>query len=219
MSIIAGLKQLGAQLNGRSLRERVFILLTGLVILLVLWDALLLQPLRRERSDASIQLQQVAQRQSDLATSLATLEAESRRDPNQELRLREQELQTDINTLSARISTLHGGISNPRQSLTTLATLLADRSGLSLVTLENLPAEPLTNREGDTPVATGLYIHRVRLVLDSNFHGVLDYLSLLNDLPGGVFWESFELSVPEWPTNRAELILYSIAAGDAWLGV
>lgn len=219
MSMIAGLKQLGAQLNGRSLRERVFILLTGLVILLVLWDALLLQPLRRERSDASIQLQQVAQRQSDVAASLATLEAESRRDPNQELRLREQELQTDINTLSARISTLHGGISNPRQSLTTLATLLADRSGLSLVTLENLPAEPLTNREGDTPVATGLYIHRVRLVLDSNFHGVLDYLSLLNDLPGGVFWESFELSVPEWPTNRAELILYSIAAGDAWLGV
>lgn len=218
MSLTRGFKQLSEQLNGRSLRERIFLLLTGLVIMLVLWDALLLQPLRHERTEAATQLLQVTQRQTELAVNFTALQAESHRDPNRELRQREQELQTDIRVLTERINNLHGGISNPRQSLTTLAALLADRSGLALVTLENLPAEPLTSGD-DNPVATGLYIHRVRLVLDSDFNGVLDYLSLVRDLPGGVFWESFELSVPEWPTNRAELILYSIAAGDAWLGV
>lgn len=219
MNLSASLRQISQQLNQRSLRERIILLVTGLVIMLVLGDVLFLNPLRRERAETVAQLQQVAERQAQLAASVAELEKEARRDPNKELRQREQQLQTDINLLAERINTLHGGISNPRQSLTTLATLLANRSGLSLVALENLPAEALTGGDDKHPIATGLYIHRVRLVLDSDFNGVLDYLRLVKDLPGGVYWESFELSVPEWPTNRAELILYTIAAGDAWLGV
>lgn len=219
MNLTANLKQLSQQLNQRSLRERIILLITALVVLAVLCDTLFLHALRRERAEAAAQLQQVAERQAQLAASVARLEAEARRDPNKELRQREQQLQADISTLAERINTLHGGISNPRQSLTTLAALLAQRSGLSLVTLENLPAKPLTSGDEQHPVATGLYIHRVRLVLDSDFNGVLDYLQLVKDLPGGVYWDSFELTVPEWPTNRVELILYTIAAGDAWLGV
>jgi MSHA biogenesis protein MshJ len=65
----------------------------------------------------------------------------------------------------------------------------------------------------------GLFVHRVRLVIESDFGGIRDYLGLIEDLPSGVFWDSLKLDVPAWPANRAELVLYSLALDDNWLGI
>ncbi|MFW5927548.1 MAG: hypothetical protein ACOCSR_05795, partial [Wenzhouxiangella sp.] len=98
-----------------------------------------------------------------------------------------------------------------------LARLLAERPGVDVVALENMPAENLDGEAGN-PVP-GVYIHRVRLVIESDFGAVADYLDQIRALPEGVYWESLQLEVPGWPLNRVELILYSLAFADNWLEV
>ncbi len=211
------IRQVGDTVNGLSIRERGLLLLVVFAVIFLIWDMSMMRPLTERQEQVQHRLEEVRERVSGLTTSIQQLATERSVDPNIELRVRQETLTDEINQLQARISELHGGIAEPRESIGILAGLLAERSGITVRTLENLPAEPLRGTGGE-PVP-GIYVHRVRVVLESDFAGVGAYLERVAELPSGVFWESMTLDVPEWPANRVELVLYNLAFSDTWLGV
>lgn len=205
------------RINGLSLRERAMLMVAVLAIVFLFWDAVIMSPIRDRQQSAQEQLGQVRDRVAEVSQSIQVLARNRQGDPEAALRTRQTELRQRIGELEARLQTAHSGISSPRHTVDTLARLLADRPGLALVELENLAPTPLTS--GSTANETGIWVHRVRLLVDTRFEGALDYLALIEALPEGVYWESLTLDVPDWPTNRVELILYSLALDDAWLGI
>ncbi|MCC5864966.1 MAG: type II secretion system protein M [Wenzhouxiangella sp.] len=213
----ARLNQFAERINGLSLRERGLLALAVLAVILLLWDALLMNPVRERQQRVQTELEQVRERVSGLTGSIQTLAVERAQRPDEALVQRRLALLSEIEFLEQRLLQAHGEVGDPRQSLSLLAGLLAERAGLNLVKLENLPAQVLTGIE-DQPVP-GLFVHRVRLVLDANHEGIRDYLALLAELPTGVFLESMHLTVPDWPRNRVELILFSLSLDENWLGV
>ena len=217
MKAMDRLRQIGDTVNALSIRERALLLLVVFAIIFLAWDMILMRPLTERQEQVQQRLEEVRERVSSLTTSIQRMAAGRAVDPNVELRARQEALTDEIDQLQARISELHGGIAAPRESIGILAGLLAQRSGITVRTLENLPAEPLRGTAGE-PVP-GIYVHRVRVVLESEFAGVGEYLERVAELPAGVFWESMTLDVPEWPVNRVELVLYNLAFSDAWLGI
>ncbi len=217
MSAMARIRRLGDTVNALSIRERALLLLVVFAVIFLIWDMTVMRPLTERQEQVQQRLEEVRQRVSALTTSIQQLATERAVDPNAELRARHATLNEEIDELQSRISRLHGGIAASRESIGILAGLLADRSGITVQSLENLPAEPLRSTAGE-PVP-GIYVHRVRVVLESDFAGVGEYLERVAELPTGVFWESMTLDVPEWPANRVELVLYSLAFSDTWLGV
>ncbi|QOC23839.1 type II secretion system protein M [Wenzhouxiangella sp. AB-CW3] len=216
MTLKVRLKQLAERINALSLRERALLMLTALAVVFLLWDTFLMRPVSERHERAQEQLSTIRERVDSLTDSIQELAGERRRDPDAELRQRHEQLTTEIEALESRLSRMHGGVATARQSVTVLASLLGERAGVDIVTLENLPAEPL--RAGDNELS-GIYVHRVRLVIESDFDGVRDYLAMVDTLPAGVFWDSMRLTVDEWPTNHTEIILYSLALDEEWLGI
>ena len=217
MSPTARLRRIGDTVNALSIRERALLMLVVFAVIFLAWDMTVMRPLTERQEQVQQRLEEVRNRVSTLTASIQQLATERTVDPNAELRARQDTLTGEIDEFQSRISELHGGIAAPRESIGILAGLLAERSGITVRTLENLPAEPLRGADGE-PVP-GIYIHRVRVVLESDFAGIGNYLERIAELPTGVFWESMALDVPEWPTNRVELVLYSLAFSDNWLGV
>lgn len=213
----ARLNQLAERINGLSLRERGLFALAVLAVILLLWDALLMNPVRERQQRVQAELEQVRERVSGLTTSIQALAVERAQRPDEALVQRRLALLSEIEFLEQRLRQAHGEVGDPRQSVSLLTGLLAERAGLNLVKLENLPAQALAGID-DQPVP-GLFVHRVRLVLDANHEGIRDYLALLAELPTGVFLESMHLTVPDWPRNRVELILFSLSFDENWLGV
>lgn len=213
----ARLKRLGERINGLSLRERGLLLLAAFAVIFLAWDLIAMQPLGQRQESARAELENVRQRVDDLTRNLQRLANERGRDPNRELATERDELIAEIDTLEQRLAERHGGIATPEQSISVLAGLLAERAGVDIVELENLPPGRIESAAGN-PVP-GLFVHRVRVIVESDFDGIRDYLDRTAQLPSGVFWESMDLEVPEWPTNRIELVLYSVTLDDRWLGV
>lgn len=217
MTFRARLRRIAERINALSLRERALLLLAVFAVIFLIWDFAAMQPIRERQERVQDQLEQVRDRVGRLTTSIQQIAAERTRNPNAELEQRQARLEDEIRELENRLADIHGGVSGPRQSVSVLARLLGERSGVNLVELENLPVETLDNESG-IPLP-GVYIHRVRLVIESDFDGVGDYLDRIRQLPPGVYWESMQLDVPDWPVNRIELILYSLAFADNWLEV
>lgn len=217
MSFRARLRRLTERVNALSLRERALLLLATCAVIFLLWDFAMMQPIGERQQSVNDQLDQVRDRVSTLTGEIRRLATERTHNPNAELESRREQLHDEIADLEAGLNEIHGGVSAPEQSVDVLGRLLGERAGVRIVELENLPVEPLTDRLG-TPVG-GVYIHRVRLVVESDFSGVREYLERVRDLPEGVFWDSMRLSVPGWPDNRVELVLYSLTFADNWLEV
>lgn len=211
------IKALGERINGFTLRERGLLFLAVLAAVFLLWDLVAMSPINQRREVAQAQLEQVRDRVGNLNASIQAMVKNRQGDPNAELAARRDSLEREIAELETRINTLHSGVSSPDRAVRVLARLLADRADLTVVSLENLPSSPLL--AGGSADDAGIFIHRVRLVVESDFDGILGYMALIENLPEGVYWESLKLEVPDWPTNRVEMVLYSLALNDGWLGI
>lgn len=217
MTFKARMRRLAERVNALSLRERALLLLAVFAVIFVLWDMTAMQPVSDRQELVKQQLETVRERVSALTTGIQRLATERARDPNAELEARRAVLENEIREMHQLLDTAHGGIAAPRQSIAVLAGLLGEQAGVSIVELENLPVQSLLGQTG-RPVP-GIFVHRVRIVIETDFDGVGSYLGRVNNLPPGVFWESMELTVPGWPVNRVELVLYSLTFDDNWLGV
>ncbi len=215
----ARLNALGERINGFTLRERGLLFLAVLATVFLLWDVVMMSPISERQESTQEQLEAVRGRIAGLNDSIQSMVRERQRDPNAELTARRDTLQQEIAALEQRINELHSGVSSPNRAVHVLARLLEDRSNLSVVRLENLPSQPLLGDGLENGGQAGIFVHRVRLVVESDFDGVLDYMALIEELPKGVYWESLVLEVPGWPANRVEMVLYSLALNDGWLGI
>jgi len=217
MTLRARLKHLTGRINALSLRERALLMLAVFAVIFLIWDLTTMQSLNQRQEQVRTELQNVRDRVSNLTQSLQRLANERAVDPNRELLRERDALEEEIDVLEDQLAERHGGIARAEESVAVLAELLARRAGVSIVELENLPPARLESAAGN-PVP-GLFVHRVRVVIETDFAGVRNYLERTANLPRGVFWESLEVSNAQWPTNRVELMLYSVTLDDRWLGV
>lgn len=215
MTLRQRLQKIEDRVNALALRERALLLLAALAVVFFLADTFMLRPLDQRREDSRRLLEQTSDRVAQLSSSVEQLASQQRNDPNAALIAERNSLQQRMQAISSELAQLDTGLLGPGEMLGLLHRLLADRSDLRLVSLDKMPAEPL---DPESTVGS-IFVHRFSIVFESDFSGLLGYVRLIENMPRGLYWESLKLSVPEWPTNRAEVVLYMLALDEDWLGV
>lgn len=215
MTIRQRLQKIEDRINALALRERALLLLAALAVVFFLVDTLMLRPLDQRRQESRRLLDQTSDRVALLSSSVEQLASQQRTDPNAALIAERSSLQQRIQTISSDLRQLDTGLLEPGEMLALLHHLLADRADLTLLSLDKMPTEPL---DPESTVGS-IFVHRFSIVFESSFSGLLDYVRVIETMPRGLYWESLKLSVPEWPTNRAEVVLYMLALDEDWLGV
>lgn len=210
-------KRLAERINSLSLRERALLAVGVFAVVFLLCDLFLMKPTRDRQARVQTELEQVRDRVGQMSSMIQQIATEGASDPNIELRARVEALELETGALENRLGSSFGDIAEPRQALDVLTGLLADRNNLTVIVLENAAPEALSGNAGE--LIAGIFVHRVRLVVESDHAGVRDYLGLVSNLPDGVYLESMDLSVPDWPINRVELVLFSLTLDSDWLGV
>ncbi len=211
------LDQISERINGLSLRERALLLLAVLAVIFLFWDSFVMNPLRQRQASVQTELEQVRERTAEVTASIQLMATRPDDDEQQRLLQREQALSDEIAHLQQRLDQEFEGAVSPQHAVAVLAGLLEGQSGLSVTEVENLAAEPLSGPNGAE--VSAVFVHRIRVVVEGDHASLRRYLQRVEGLPRGVFLESLELSVPEWPTNRIELMFYSLTLDERWLGV
>lgn len=212
------------RLDALSLRERQLLGTAFLLVVVVLWYTLLMEPLAKRR--------QVLMEEMDAdSVSIAALEVETAafvaagaEDPEAELLRQKALLEADIGRLDQRLGQMTGDLINPQQMVLVLEEMLKRCSQLSLDRLQNLPAEALLEQDAGKSVQTrddqlNLYRHALRMELTGNYLQALAYLQLLEELPRKVFWQNLTLTVEEYPTASIRVTIYTLSLKKDWIGV
>lgn len=195
-----------------SLRERAFVMLAVLGVLLASWDSLLMEPLRRTQVELQAQLASASQFGVNPQDTDAS-------DPRQLSITRAGELQTRAQRLDAQLATTTSGFVSSQRMIELLHDVLNAQGRLDLVSIRNLPVTALIPAaEADAP-ARPPYVHSIEIVIDGEYADILGYLSALEALPWKFRWSALDLATLGYPRNRVRLELSTLSLDSTWLGV
>jgi MSHA biogenesis protein MshJ len=194
-----------------SLRERALVVLALLGLLIVCWDTLLMEPLRRARLGFESELAN--------AGSFGSVGDVDVSDPRQVNIKRAGEMQTQLAGIDAQLTSTARGFVSADRMIEVLHDMLDRQGRLDLVSIRNLPVTSLVLAPEAGAEAQPPYVHSIELVIDGQYGDILDYLAALEKLPWKFRWTSLDLSTAGYPRNRVRIELATLSLDSTWLGV
>ena len=195
------------KLNALSPRERLLITVTTLTFIVAIWYLVVLEPLSREATDTKKRLSELQER---LLTANDTLE-------EQVLRLTGDgaEQQREMTALLNQLEQ-DSDLIEPDQMARILEGMLMRQTDLSLVHVQNLPAEAIqVDDEEGAPV---FYRHGLEIEVEGSYSAAVDYLMAVEALPWHLYWQLLDIEVLEYPRNRIRIEVATLSLDEEWIG-
>ena len=226
MILRARLVKLLQQVDALTLRERLAVAAALLVVIGGLWEAALAAPLTARKLAAVERIEQMRSRLAELDAALNTAAdgIGSGMSGNVE---RLEALRERVADGAEAMRLLTTDLVDPGQMRFVLEDLLRRGGRLELVSIANLPVEPVLARasseaSSDTVNARGaalLYRHGLVLELEGNYLDCIAYLQSIENLPWRLYWSSLSLRTERHPLSRISIELQTLSLEEDWIGV
>ncbi len=200
-----------------SAREKVLIVLCGLVTVVMLLFTLVLEPKLNEVNSNDKQLRNSKLTNQQTEIEILRIQAQLKKDPNAEIDQAISQLLTESQHLSMQLSEIIEHLITPSQMASLLESVLEQQSGIHLVSLQTLPAEPITE-DKEASQYSGYYVHPVRMELTGDYFSIASYLTKLEGLPASYYWRSFSYNVEDYPKAKLVLEVYTLGSREEFIG-
>lgn len=201
-----------------QLRERY--LISAAVLVLLLWCGVLygVEPLWSEAQKQRRQHQQTSQQLLVLQQQIDAVQQALQQDPDEQLQLKINEMNTQQQQLTQQIRGMTGRYISAAQMVQLLQDVLSSQSGVSLLALENQPAQAvaLPGLESRQPL---LFRHGTKLVFEGSFTSLQQLLTRLEQLPWQLHWVQLRYKVSQFPKAELELELETVSEHDSYLQI
>jgi len=224
-----------------STREQVLITLTGSIVIVFLFIALILDDVFAHLTAAKQQQHQLINENNNIQSVIVELENALRLDPNQQIKQQIKEYQQTLAEINNSLLELTSELVDPIQMRQALEQLLQLQRGVRLVSFEVESGEPIVlNKpslandnnneliqqeklpvlaESSTKIdGLNLYRHTIKLKLTGSYFQLRDYLNQLEQLPWTFFWEKFDYKLTHYPKSELELEIYSLSLKQEFVG-
>ncbi len=200
-----------------SEREKVLVAVCGLVAVVMLLFVLVLEPKLNQVSAAEKQLSRLKLANQKTESESLRAQAQLKKDPNAEINREVAVLIAESERLSEQLSEIVEHLIAPSEMAELLEKVLAHQSGVHLVAMQTLPAEPIAN-DDNTSQYSGYYVHPVRMELTGDYFSIANYLNKLENLPASYYWRSFSYKVDKYPKATLVLEVYTLGSREAFIG-
>ncbi|MDP1607236.1 MAG: hypothetical protein Q8L93_11470 [Rhodocyclaceae bacterium] len=188
-----------------------------------------IEPGQQQTARLKKTLAQQQTEQEQLNVQLADLKTQNT-DPDAANRAQLQQLRDQLATTDRDLKAFDRILVAPAQAPALLKTLLTRHRGLTLVSLNTLPPQPLIDppaaREGEKPgTATApmpggnIYKHGIEIKLAGSYQDLLAYVNELEASPQKLLWGNMRLAVKKHPVSELTLIVYTLSLDSIWLVV
>ncbi|ARW84788.1 MSHA biogenesis protein MshJ [Aeromonas salmonicida] len=196
-----------------SQRERILILLTGLVLVCAggIYGWLDGAVLRLEQDRVALTS---AQRDLEIM-DLENLGKQARlaRDPDQNVREQLVRVEGELGKLDAELKAQTVDLIPAHEMPEVLEALLSRSTNLHMLALTSLAPEPLM--AGDQGI--NLFKHGIRLKLEGGYFDVYQYLKALEALPRHFYWKQFDYRVEAHPKAVVEMEIYTLSTSKEFI--
>jgi MSHA biogenesis protein MshJ len=205
-------------------RERVLVLCAAVALLYAFAHAVLFEPLAQARARLAAEV--LTQREAHVRAQaeVQAIITRAQVDPNAADRAAIAARRQRLRQLDEKITSATAQLIAPNQVAVVLESVLRRSTGLAIVAVQGLGAEPLFPPDpavaGAKPApATGPYKHGVRILFTGGYLDTLAYLRAIEALPWRFFWDSIEFEVEDYPTASASIVVYTLSVDERWIGV
>jgi len=230
-------QSLAERVDAMSLRERALIFLAVAMVLIVLVNTLLIDPLLTRHKKLQQQIAQTQEKTSAMQRQIQSLVNSWNVDPDVALRARLAQLREQSERTGKTLEDIQSGLVPPQRIPVLLEDILKHNRSLRLVALKTLPVtvlgEPDTAAAGKTPGEADkpaqaqkpaspeslVYKHGVEITLEGSYLDLLRYLTEMESLPWHMFWGKADLDVEKYPNVTLTLRLYTLSLDKAWLAI
>ncbi|WHF35785.1 MSHA biogenesis protein MshJ [Aeromonas salmonicida] len=213
MSLKAQWQAWADKIAALSQRERVLILLTGLVLVCAgaIYGWLDGAALRLEQDRVALT---TAQRDLEIM-DLENLGKQARlaRDPDQNVREQLARVEGELGKLDAELKAQTVDLIPAHEMPEVLEALLSRSTNLHMLALTSLAPEPLM--AGDQGI--NLFKHGIRLKLEGGYFDVYQYLKALEALPRHFYWKQFDYRVEAHPKAVVEMEIYTLSTSKEFI--
>lgn len=225
---------LNEKLNALSVRERGILFATLLVLVLFIWLQAVFLPWEETRKAQRQAIAQAEQGMVDGSTELQGMMEQLKRNPNDPLREEALRLNGILADVNQQIGSKLAHLMPPQLMALTMQNVLADYSGLRLVSAKNLEVETLnlsdsgteevnSNVSNDPEVVDDdadavVYSHGFEMTLKGNYFQTLEFIQRLEQL-NGFFWHSLDYRVSTYPDAEITIRLNTLSLDKEWIGV
>ena len=203
--------------------ERLLLAIVALLVLLLLWDSLLMGPLRQRQRILDSDLG-AKQQQLDLLEERArTILAAHRADPDAPTRKRLAAVEASFSQVQQQLRERTSHLIAPEKMAEVLETVLKKSDGLSIIGLQGLGVRPLLQPDKDTADDDrdfhGAYLHGFQISFEGGYRETLEYLQRLERLPWVFYWKDMNYQVSEYPHARTTIRVYTLSLDREWIGI
>ncbi|MEZ6974662.1 MULTISPECIES: MSHA biogenesis protein MshJ [unclassified Aeromonas] len=213
MSLKAQWQAWADKLGALSQRERVLIMLTGVVLVgaIATYGWLDAAVVRLEQDRLALSSAQRDLEIMDLENQ--GKQARLARDPDQNVRTQLAGVDEEIGKLDAALKAQTVDLIQAHEMPEVLEALLSRSANLHMVALTSLAPEPLMAGEQ----RINLFKHGIRLKLEGGYFDVYQYLKALEALPRHFYWKQFDYQVQEHPRAVVEMEIYTLSTSKEFI--
>ncbi|HEY9052334.1 MAG TPA: type II secretion system protein GspM, partial [Gammaproteobacteria bacterium] len=198
------------QLDKLSKRERISVYVSVSVVVLMLWDFVLLNPLSNEINNLRNEITQIDKQIDSTVQLIQGIQQSLQADPDVETRALLAEYAAENKRLELALAKTSVQIISPQDMAHLLEDILKNQSQLKFISLQNIPATPEfldieTSADTNTKNQDTIFRHSVVLKMEGSYHDTLAYLHKLEKLPWRFFWKSIEIETKNYPAMQITL--------------
>ena len=230
-----------------SLREQVLILITSLVVIIFVTFNFFIERNFTGIGHFNKQITQYTSSIKSMKSNILLMQEGLNQNKNDAITKQIDQYETKLAKVDSELLELTSGLINPIQMRYALIELLKVQKGVSLVSFELLPVQPLlssnkteqsafqaqSQKEADGNISIdenllvntseqasfNLYRHGIKIKLTGKYFQLRDYLTQLENLSWKFFWQKFNYNLQEYPVSELEIEMYSLSTEREFIGV
>lgn len=203
------------KVDALTLRERLLVLITALVLIVALWQSLLMQPLAKRAIQTRAELTELEDRITVANRSLED-QVLQLAGGSGEQRSRVASLRKRIDEINATLGNHAAELIDPPEMARVLESVLKEQSRLTLVRIRNSDPELLSASEDASEVT--FYRHGLEIEVEGSYIACLEYLNAIEELPWRLYWQVLEIDVIDYPLNRIRIEVSTLSLDEEWIG-
>ena len=216
MKLPVALAKTLARFDALSIRERALVAGASLIGIVLLWVALVFDPMSVKQRALSAELTTL---QQSIQLTTLSIQETADADPTLLAQREETRLKTQLADINAQLATKSAGLIPPERMVQVIHDVLSRQHGVRLVSLHNSPVPTLVPSTAQGAQSGGPYVHPVEIVVEGTYLDVLAYLHALEGLEWRFYWRLLELESTAYPRNRVRIELSTLSLDRDWIGV
>ena len=206
-------------------REKVLVLVTGLVVIVMLSFVLVVEPQLKswqKQLKTNTSLMQTIKRTQ---TQISDIELALSKEMNGELKQQIVRLKGQQQSIKSKLINQELALVAKTEMVTVLKSLLKENNQLKLMGFGSTPPQPILftipnsaskESEQGTPL---LYKHIVKIEVEGGYFSILRFIQQIERSNSSILWSSINYSVAEYPKANATVEVFTLSTDKEFIGV